>query len=60
MGGIRSQSPKFASMFLLLVLASVDTLTTFNFVGIHSIISVSNKCMVCLRGTTIILEHTIC
>jgi NADH-quinone oxidoreductase subunit M len=32
MGGIRTQSPKFASMFLLLVLASV-ALPTFNFVG---------------------------
>jgi NADH:ubiquinone oxidoreductase subunit 4 (subunit M) len=38
MGGIRSQSPKFASMFLLLVLASVALPTTFNFVGIYSII----------------------
>jgi NADH-quinone oxidoreductase subunit M len=33
MGGIRTQSPRFASMFLLLVLASVALPTTFNFVG---------------------------
>jgi NADH-quinone oxidoreductase subunit M len=32
MGGIRTQS-RFASMFLLLVLASVALPTTFNFVG---------------------------
>jgi NADH-quinone oxidoreductase subunit M len=32
MGGIRTQSPRFASMFLL-VLASVALPTTFNFVG---------------------------
>jgi NADH:ubiquinone oxidoreductase subunit 5 (subunit L)/multisubunit Na+/H+ antiporter MnhA subunit len=31
--GIRTQSPRFASMFLLLVLASVALPTTFNFVG---------------------------
>jgi NADH-quinone oxidoreductase subunit M len=42
MGGIRTQSPKFASMFLLLVLASVALPTTFNFVGVYSIIVFSN------------------
>lgn len=33
MGGIRSQSPKFTSMFMILVLASVALPGTFNFVG---------------------------
>ncbi len=33
MGGIRSQSPKFTSMFMILVLASVALPSTFNFVG---------------------------
>ncbi|HEX9981357.1 MAG TPA: NADH-quinone oxidoreductase subunit M [Flavobacterium sp.] len=33
MGGIRTQSPRFTSMFLILVLASVALPTTFNFVG---------------------------
>ncbi|NMH28697.1 complex I subunit 4 family protein [Flavobacterium silvaticum] len=33
MGGIRSQAPKFTSMFMIMVLASVALPTTFNFVG---------------------------
>jgi len=33
MGGIRIQSPKFTSMFMILVLASVALPGTFNFVG---------------------------
>jgi NADH-quinone oxidoreductase subunit M len=33
MGGIRIQTPKFASMFMILVLASVALPLTFNFVG---------------------------
>ena len=33
MGGIRSQSPRFTSMFMILVLASVALPGTFNFVG---------------------------
>lgn len=33
MGGIRALAPKFTSMFLILVLASVALPTTFNFVG---------------------------
>lgn len=33
MGGIRSMTPKFTSMFLILVLASVALPSTFNFVG---------------------------
>jgi NADH-quinone oxidoreductase subunit M len=43
MGGIRTQSPRFASMFLLLVLASVALPTTFNFVGgLRSYTALSN------------------
>ena len=33
MGGIRSQTPKFTSMFLILVMASISLPSTFNFVG---------------------------
>lgn len=33
MGGIRIQTPKFTSMFMILVLASVALPSTFNFVG---------------------------
>ena len=58
MGGIRSQSPKFASMFLLLVLASVALPTTFNFVGEFTILyslSQINVWFAFLGGTTIIL-----
>lgn len=33
MGGIRSQAPRFTSMFMIMVLASVALPTTFNFVG---------------------------
>lgn len=58
MGGIRSQSPKFASMFLLLVLASVALPTTFNFVGEFTVLyslSQINVWFAFLGGTTIIL-----
>ncbi|TDE05049.1 complex I subunit 4 family protein [Flavobacterium hiemivividum] len=58
MGGIRSQSPKFASMFLLLVLASVSLPTTFNFVGEFTVLyglSQINIWFALLGGTTIIL-----
>ena len=58
MGGIRSQSPKFTSMFLLLVLASVALQSTFNFVGeftvLYSLFQV-NLGFAILGGTTIIL-----
>jgi NADH-quinone oxidoreductase subunit M len=58
MGGIRSQSPKFTSMFLLLVLASVALPSTFNFVGeftvLYSLFQV-NLGFAILGGTTIIL-----
>lgn len=58
MGGIRSQSPKFASMFLLLVLASVALPTTFNFVGEFTVLyslSQINVWFAFLGGMTIIL-----
>ncbi|MFV8342889.1 complex I subunit 4 family protein [Flavobacterium sp. XS2P39] len=58
MGGIRTQSPKFTSMFLILVLASVALPTTFNFVGEFTVLyslSQINICFAFLGGTTIIL-----
>lgn len=58
MGGIRTQAPKFASMFLLLVLASVSLPTTFNFVGEFTVLyglSQINIWFALLGGTTIIL-----
>lgn len=58
MGGIRSQAPKFTSMFMILVLASVALPGTFNFVGeftvLYSIAQI-NIWLVVLGGTTIIL-----
>lgn len=58
MGGIRSQSPKFTSMFLILVLASVALPGTFNFIGEFELLyslSQINIWMAVLGGTTIIL-----
>jgi NADH-quinone oxidoreductase subunit M len=58
MGGIRSQSPKFASMFMLLVLASVALPTTFNFVGEFTVLyslSLVHVWFAFLGGLTIIL-----
>jgi NADH-quinone oxidoreductase subunit M len=58
MGGIRTQSPRFASMFLLLVLASVALPTTFNFVGEFTVLYSLRKLMFglpFLGGMTIIL-----
>ena len=58
MGGIRSQAPKFTSMFLILVLASVALPTTFNFIGEFTILyslSQINIWFAVLGGTTIIL-----
>lgn len=58
MGGIRSQTPKFTSMFILLVLASVALPSTFNFVGeftvLYSLFQV-NLGFAILGGLTIIL-----
>ncbi|KAF2516149.1 complex I subunit 4 family protein [Flavobacterium foetidum] len=58
MGGIRIQSPKFTSMFLILVLASVALPSTFNFVGEFTVLyslSQINIWFAVLGGTTIIL-----
>ena len=58
MGGIRAQSPKFTSMFLILVLASVALPSTFNFVGEFTVLyslSQINIWFAILGGTTIIL-----
>ena len=58
MGGIRSQSPKLTSMFLILVLASVALPSTFNFVGeftvLYSLFQI-NIWFAIFGGTTIIL-----
>ncbi|SCY25953.1 complex I subunit 4 family protein [Flavobacterium caeni] len=58
MGGIRIQSPKFTSMFMILVLASVALPSTFNFIGEFTVLySLSRIDMwfAILGGTTIIL-----
>ncbi len=58
MGGIRTQSAKFTSMFLILVLASVALPTTFNFIGEFTVLyslSQINIWFAILGGTTIIL-----
>jgi NADH-quinone oxidoreductase subunit M len=58
MGGIRFQTPKFTSMFLILVLASVALPATFNFVGEFTVLyslSQINVWYAVLGGTTIIL-----
>jgi NADH-quinone oxidoreductase subunit M len=58
MGGIRSQAPKFTSMFMILVLASVALPGTFNFIGeftvLYSLFQ-TNIWFAILGGTTIIL-----
>jgi NADH-quinone oxidoreductase subunit M len=58
MGGIRSQSPKFTSMFMILVLASVALPATFNFVGEFELLysmAQTNIWFAVIGGTTIIL-----
>ena len=58
MGGIRFQTPKFTSMFLILVLASVALPSTFNFVGEFMVLyslSQVHILFAVLGGTTIIL-----
>ncbi|MFZ4106513.1 complex I subunit 4 family protein [Flavobacterium sp.] len=58
LGGIRSQAPKFASMFMILVLASVALPGTFNFIGEFTVLyslSQINIWFAVLGGTTIIL-----
>ncbi|RZJ35680.1 MAG: NADH-quinone oxidoreductase subunit M [Flavobacterium sp.] len=58
MGGIRSQTPKFSSMFMILVLASVALPGTFNFVGEFTVLyslSLVNVWYAVFGGLTIIL-----
>lgn len=58
MGGIRTQTPKFSSMFMILVLASVALPGTFNFIGEFTVLyslSQVNIWFVVLGGTTIVL-----
>lgn len=58
MGGIRSQSVKFTSMFMILVLASVALPGTFNFVGEFEVLyslAQANLWFAVIGGTTIIL-----
>ncbi|MGO4904831.1 complex I subunit 4 family protein [Flavobacterium sp. W20_MBD1_R3] len=58
MGGIRSQTPKFTSMFMILVLSSIALPTTFNFIGEFTVLyslSQINVWFAILGGTTIIL-----
>jgi NADH-quinone oxidoreductase subunit M len=58
MGGIRSQTPKFTSMFMILVLASVALPGTFNFIGEFELLyslAQTHIWIAVLGGTTIIL-----
>jgi NADH-quinone oxidoreductase subunit M len=58
MGGIRVQSPKYTSMFMILVLASVALPGTFNFVGEFELLyslAQANIWFAVIGGTTIIL-----
>lgn len=58
LGGIRSQSSKFTSLFMILVLASVALPGTYNFVGEFTVLyslSQVNIWFAVLGGTTIIL-----
>ena len=58
MGGIRTQTPKLSSMFMLLVLASVALPSTFNFVGEFTVLyslSQVNIWFAIIGGMTIIL-----
>jgi NADH-quinone oxidoreductase subunit M len=58
MGGIRTQAPKFASLFFNLSISAVALPTTFNFVGEFTVLyslSLINVWYAVLGGTTIIL-----
>jgi NADH-quinone oxidoreductase subunit M len=58
MGGIRSQAPKFTSMFMIMVLASIALPSTFNFVGEFTVLYslfTTNLLAGILGGTAIIL-----
>ena len=58
MGGIRTQATKFASLFMIVVLASIALPTTFNFIGefnlLYSLFKL-NIWYAVIAGTTIIL-----
>lgn len=58
LGGIRTHAPKFTSLFMILVLASVALPPTFNFIGEFTVlysISQINVWYAVFGGTTIIL-----
>lgn len=58
MGGIRTQTPKFTSLFMILVLSSVALPGTYNFVGEFTVLyslSQINVWYAVIGGTTIIL-----
>ena len=58
MGGIRVMTPRFTSMFMILVLASVALPSTFNFIGEFELLyslAQTNIWYAVLGGTTIIL-----
>ena len=58
MGGIREQTPKFSSLFMILVLAAVALPGTFNFVGEFTVLYSLNQINIwfsVLGGLTIIL-----
>lgn len=58
MGGIRIQAPRFASMFMILVMASVALPLTFNFIGEFELLyslAQTHIWFAILGGTTIIL-----
>jgi NADH-quinone oxidoreductase subunit M len=58
MGGIRSQTPGFTSMFMILVLASVAMPGTFNFIGEFELLyslAQTHIWIAVIGGTTIIL-----
>ncbi|MBC7525488.1 MAG: NADH-quinone oxidoreductase subunit M [Flavobacterium sp.] len=57
LGGIRLQAPKFTSMFMILVLASVALPGTFNFIGEFTVLfslAQTNLWLALLGGSTII------
>jgi NADH-quinone oxidoreductase subunit M len=58
MGGIRSQAPKFTSMFMIVMLASVALPSTFNFIGEFELLyslAQTNIWLAVIGGTTVIL-----
>lgn len=58
MGGIRTQAPRFTSMFMIIMLASVALPTTFNFIGEFELLyslAQTNIWLAVIGGTTVIL-----